>query len=111
YKPEGESPLKFSDFTKDPITGLVGHVVMIGIDCGHVREYQKILTADGTPHFQGWKVESNTGMAIVIPAWRLSEFLDKPALVMQRREKETQYQKEQQSEEYVTLDSESQRKH
>lgn len=79
------------------ITDLVGRPTLLGIDCGHVRSFDPVLDAGGNPQQYGWKVESNTGMAIVIPAWRLDALLQTEELVMQRREKNRQYQEEQEA--------------
>jgi O6-methylguanine-DNA--protein-cysteine methyltransferase len=65
--------------------------MLLGIDCGHVKQYRTVVDRMNNPHPQGWKVESNTGIAIVIPAWRLEELLNKPELVMQRKMKEHQH--------------------
>lgn len=88
------------------ITDLVGTPILLGIDCGHVTKYQKIVDRMNNPHPQGWKVESNTGMAMVIPAWRLEDLLNKPELIIQRKQKDHEYLEEQEAEETVALDVE-----
>jgi hypothetical protein len=88
------------------ITKLVGHLNLLGIDCGHVPKHDKVVNGAGTPHPNGWKVPSNTGMAIVIPAWRLEDFLNRPELVMQRIKKNKQHQKEQEDEQSAVMDVE-----
>lgn len=87
------------------VTGLVGELSLLGIDCGHVQKYEDVVNGAGTPHSQ-WKVKSNTGMAIVIPAWRLSDLLNIPELVMPRKQKDKQYQEEKEAEETVVMDVE-----
>jgi len=89
------------------ISELVGHVNFLGIDCGHVPKYERVVNGALTPHPQGWKVAANTGMAIVIPAWRLLELLNTPELVMQRKQKDKKYQEEKEAEESVALDLET----
>ena len=94
---------------RESITNLVDHPILLGIDCGHIRRYKKVLDARLNPHPQGWRVESNTGMAIVIPAWRLSDFLEGNDLLMQRKRKDREWQKEKEAEaerSSVALDSE-----
>jgi hypothetical protein len=81
------------------ITDIVGHVTFLGIDCGHVLDYHDVLNKGGKPHGLEWKVASNTGMAIVIPAWRLEQLLNIPEFVMERQRKNSQYQEEQEAEE------------
>jgi hypothetical protein len=91
------------------ITDLVGYPALLGIDCGHVHKYEKVRDYTGTPHPAGWEVESNTGMAIVIPAWRLTDLLNTEVLVMQRKQKDQQYQEEHEAKEQrgsVTFDAE-----
>jgi hypothetical protein len=45
-------------------------------------------------------------MAMVIPAWRLEDLLNKPELIMQRKQKDHEYLEEQEAEETVALDVE-----
>lgn len=92
------------------ISNLVGYPVLLGIDCGHIDKYEDVLDNKDQPHPYGWHVKSNTGMAIVIPAWRLYEFLNTDKdLVMQRKQKDKQFQEEQEAKKQtgsVTLDAE-----
>lgn len=89
------------------IDDLMGHVSFLGIDCGHVQKYERVVNGALTPHPQGWKVAGNTGMAIVIPAWRLLQLLNTPELAMQRKQKDKQYQEEKEAEERAALDLET----
>ena len=58
---------------------------LLGIDWGHVPTFHSVLTANREDAVDPpeW-VQANSGMAAVIPAWRLQEILDLPELVMQR---------------------------
>jgi hypothetical protein len=85
----------------------VGKSYFLGIDCGHVPGYEKVVNRDGTPHQQGLKVGANTGMAIVIPAWRLADLLNIERFKMERQKKDEQFKKEKESEETVVLDTEN----
>lgn len=80
------------------ISDPVGYPLLLGIDCGHVRDRQPILNAEGKAHQYGWHVEINTRMAIVIPAWRLYDLLNKPEFVMAREEKDKKYREEKEAE-------------
>jgi hypothetical protein len=63
--------------------------VFLGIDCGHVPDYTPVLEWDEEEQRlkeTGHQVEVNTGMAIVIPAYKLQELLDCDELVGQRAE-------------------------
>jgi len=95
---------------KESITELVGVPQLLGIDCGHVTKYEAVVNGAGAPH-QQWKVPTNTGMAIVIPAWRLAEFLNSGDLVKQRKEKDEQYQRQKDLKEGVTPDTEKPEEH
>lgn len=76
------------------ITDLVGQPSLLGIDCAHVLSYDKVVDAGGKPLEHGLKVASNTGMAIVIPAWRLMDLLDTEELVTQRKQTDEQHREE-----------------
>lgn len=98
--PTWEDPYaeKYKEFEVTSITDPVGRPALLGIDCGHVRNREPILNAEGKPHQYGWHVETNTGMAIVIPAWRLYDLLNKPEFVMAREEKDKKYREEKEAE-------------
>jgi hypothetical protein len=91
--PSPDNPYAGETFVTS-IADPVGYPMFLGIDCGHVRDREPILDANGQPHPFGWHVDTNTGMAIVIPAWRLLDLLNKPELVMQREEKDEQHRTE-----------------
>jgi hypothetical protein len=101
---DGFSPRGF--VTQPTITDLVGRPQLLGIDCGHIPKREKVVNGAGTPHPQGWRVDTNTGMAVVIPAWRLYEFLNAEKLVVQRKEKDEEYLKEKERESSVVADTE-----
>jgi hypothetical protein len=88
-----------------PITDLVGRPRLLGIDCGHVPKHEWIIDSAGNPHAD-WKVNANTGMAIVIPAWRLDDLFYRPEFVMQRKQKEEEDRKKKEAEETVVSDVE-----
>jgi hypothetical protein len=39
-----------------------------------------------TPLSEGWGIKQNTGMMIVVPAWKLAELLDDEGLVEMRED-------------------------
>lgn len=65
-----------------------GVVLLLGINNGHIQASEKVVDSDGDPHPEGWEVNSNTGMATVIPAWRLDDLLNIPKLVDQRKKED-----------------------
>ena len=59
-------------------------VFFLGIDCAHLHSYEQVLDDHRTP--TGMVPKSNTGMAIIIPAWKLTELLEVKTLKKQRSE-------------------------
>jgi len=51
---------------------------LLGIDWGHLRIREKVTNRDGEPHPDGWKVSTASGMAAVVPAWKIREVLEHP---------------------------------
>ena len=58
---------------------------LLGIDWCHIQRKAWILSREGRRIDDGWYVEENTGMAGVIPAWKIAEVLKSEELVMQRK--------------------------
>ncbi len=60
---------------------------MLGVDWGHIRTYEKVVseTDKRTPLDGNWVVASNSGQAMMVPAWRLRELLDQEELVLRQR--------------------------
>ncbi|MGA8087658.1 MAG: trypsin-like peptidase domain-containing protein [Terracidiphilus sp.] len=65
---------------------------LLGIDWSHLSDFHPILLANRQTKKspQEW-VEVNTGMAGVIPAWRIQELLDLEEFKMQRKEKDDEF--------------------
>ena len=62
---------------------------LLGIDWGHNADFKPVLESDKrTPLSERWWVEQNSGIMNVAPAWKLTELLDDPELVDERRELE-----------------------
>jgi hypothetical protein len=85
----------------------VGQCYLLGIDCAHPLKYDQVVDGSLAP-VRGWRVASNTGMAIVIPAWRLAQLLNIERLVLERKKKDEQFkiEKEKEKEATVALDTE-----
>lgn len=60
----------------------------MGIDWCHLSISEKVRDKTGTLTAEGWYVESNSGIAGVIPAWRLLDLLNVEALKMRRKQKD-----------------------
>jgi hypothetical protein len=59
---------------------------LLGIDWGHLSAYEPIFEKDQQTRVAGdLFARSNTGMAGIVPAWKILELLNTEELVMQRR--------------------------
>lgn len=58
---------------------------LLSIDWSHFPLYEPVLESDKSSEVQeGWKVRLNTGMAGVVPAWKIADVLNLEELVAQR---------------------------
>jgi hypothetical protein len=73
-----------------------GNVWLLGIDWCHLPNYHPVLESkDGAAIDEGWVVKQNSGMAGVIPAWKLQELLfEDEELVEMRKKAEQEYRKQ-----------------
>jgi hypothetical protein len=62
--------------------------ILLGIDCGHFLDPTPVLDGDDEPHPHGWYTKGNSGMAVVIPVWRIRRLLDKQEFVMARKKED-----------------------
>jgi hypothetical protein len=62
---------------------------LLGIDWCHLCDTSPVTDKDGKKLEYGWKVSQNTGMAGVIPAWKIAEVLNCEVFVKDR-EKEAE---------------------
>ena len=58
---------------------------LLGIDWGHLQQYESVLEKNGDIVQEGWKVKSNSGMSTVIPVSRLEQLLNIEEFVKQRK--------------------------
>ena len=59
--------------------------MLLGIDSGHLPLLHPVLEDDRvTPVKEGWVVNATTGMASIIPAWKIKECLEVPELASRR---------------------------
>jgi hypothetical protein len=62
---------------------------LLGIDWCHIQRTSRVIEkGTGDPHPDGWYVRENTGMAGVIPAWKIAELLDCGEFKSMRKEHE-----------------------
>jgi hypothetical protein len=59
---------------------------LLGVDWGHLPIYEEVREKSGKPIQENWRVRVSTGMAGVVPAWRLAGLLNTEELVSQRTE-------------------------
>lgn len=67
---------------------------LLGIDWCHIHRPSYVLNRDGKKIDERWYVEENTGMAGVIPAWKITEILNCEELAVARRQEAEQYKQE-----------------
>jgi hypothetical protein len=58
---------------------------LLGIDCGHLPAWDRVYERDKSAKYDEFWVKRNTGVAAVIPAWRLRELLYTDELVKERK--------------------------
>jgi hypothetical protein len=66
---------------------------LIGIDWCHLRDWTGVVQADEETR-TGDKVALNSGMAGVVPAWKLTELLEDEDLAEQRKEGEEEFRRQ-----------------
>jgi len=67
---------------------------LLGVDCGHSTDKDKTLYHDQSDEpLEEYKIEYNTGLSIVIPAWKLQELVDCDEATKMREEDRRAYQK------------------
>lgn len=62
---------------------------LLGLDFCHLNKNIKVRNAADCPHPEGLFVRENTGMAGVVPAWKIAEILNSESLSTARQELET----------------------
>jgi len=68
--------------------------MLLGVDCGHsIDKDAAIFQAGEKEPLKDYEVEYNTGLAIVIPAWKLQEVIDSPEARKMREEDMREFEK------------------
>jgi hypothetical protein len=68
--------------------GVMIHPLLLGVDCGHFSDPAPVLDPQDKEHPHGWHIRSNSGMAVVIPVWRIRQLLNKRRFVVAREEED-----------------------
>ena len=85
---EEAQPRSQSRFHAPPAVRTYG-LFFIGVDWGHLPNYEKVLTRDKkTPVSPAEWVPMNSGMCGVVPAWRLAELLEDEEVKMKREQED-----------------------
>lgn len=61
---------------------------LLGVDFCHIHRKATVREANGDKAQEGWFVKENTGMAGVIPAWKITEALNQEELETTRKEED-----------------------
>jgi hypothetical protein len=64
---------------------------LLGIDWCHIESVSPVREKNGDPMNDGWTVRANTGMAGVIPAWKIQEALNSEELRTARENNERSF--------------------
>jgi len=92
--------------TLDVVTEPLGGPWLLGVDWGHPKFHEPVKQREGERWVdvpEGWVIESNSGQAAVLPAWRLQQLLNQEELVMARKRADDEVTKRKDSSS-VTLD-------
>jgi hypothetical protein len=84
---------QMSEFTVKQLTSPKGPY-LLGIDWCHIPRKAPIRSRDGRPIDDGWYVQENTGMAGVIPAWKIADILNGEELTIQRQKQDEEMTKQ-----------------
>jgi hypothetical protein len=79
---------------------------LLGIDWSHIPNFKPVLEKDAKTRVTPTElVEVNSGMAGVIPAWRIKEILELPELVMDRKKTDEEISQRKQNQSVPVNDS------
>ncbi len=83
------------------------HLLLLGIDWGHLPHFDDVIDRNNKPHPERWRVRGNSAMMTVIPAWKLIEMLESPEFMEQREKENAKITKElSEAASHVVLDTE-----
>ena len=92
--------VKLSDtrlFTGDrpPASWIPVGLRFLGVNCGHMPFWSRVRDQKNhTSFIEDMWVETNSGIAVVIPAWRLLKLLNDPSVIAAREEWDRRYEAE-----------------
>jgi len=66
---------------------------VLGVDWGHILDWQPIYDEKRCPVHNRWQVQWNTGMMGIVPIWKLMDLLNDEALKKHRAEVEAKHTK------------------
>ena len=72
--------------------GDTNRIFLLGVDWAHIRDWDCVYGIDRKPVPTGHQIEVNTGIAAIVPAWKLRDLLDNhPKLKKERQDAEDAY--------------------
>ena len=84
-------PPRPEDLANAPRRDLMGERWLLGVDWGHMPLTQPVLDEGCLPVSEGWRIKSNTGMAAVVPAWKLLDLLNLEEVMEAREQSEDDF--------------------
>jgi hypothetical protein len=63
-------------------------IFLLGVDWAHIRDWDPVCGVDKKPLSANYQIEINTGIAAIVPAWKLRDLLENPMLKRERQESE-----------------------
>jgi len=63
---------------------------LLGVDCGHLDATHPVVDLGGKFHPEGWRARASSGMAVVVPAWKVVELLNDPVFINRRAQIEAE---------------------
>ena len=84
-----------SGFSGSPVfisSGRTFGSLLLGVDFGHIPLLKPLFNQNGDPlHQEEYRTDANTGIACVIPAWRILNLLNEPELKNRRAKEDERY--------------------
>lgn len=69
--------------------------LLLGVNSGHIPVKERDVLRDKLGNSMGYDVMANSGISVVIPAWKIQELLEMEEFVKQRAEEDTKHKHDQ----------------
>jgi hypothetical protein len=67
-------------------SGDTNRIFLLGVDWAHIWDWDPVCGVDRKPLSSGQQIEMNTGIASIVPAWKLRDLLDNHPMLKKERE-------------------------